>query len=68
MPGRAVYTSTRTVARALDLDPAHRGALELTLEVVADLPVLDELSRYSASSANHRDFQSVVMPSGTRRG
>src|SRR3954451_15027662 len=39
---RGVHVDAETVARALDLDPAHRGALELTLEVVADLPVLDE--------------------------
>src|SRR5205823_2458115 len=39
---RGVHVDAQAITRALDLDPAHRGALELTLEVVADLPVLDE--------------------------
>src|SRR4029078_8806604 len=30
---RGVHVDAQAVARALDLDPAHRGALELALEV-----------------------------------
>src|SRR5215467_2762113 len=43
-PGtRGVHVDPQAVARSLDLDPAHRRALELTAEVVTDLPVLDQL-------------------------
>ena len=37
-----VHVDAQTVTRALDLDAAHRGALELLPQVVADLVVLDE--------------------------
>ena len=60
---RGVHVDAQAVTRALDLDPAHRRALELLAQVVADLPVLDEeLACTPVLSANHRDFQSVVMP------
>ena len=36
-----VHVDAKPVTRALDLDPAHRGRLELGRQVVADLPVLD---------------------------
>ena len=39
---RGVHVDAQAVTRALDLDAAHRGALELLAQVVADLPVLDE--------------------------
>ena len=40
---RGVDVDARAVARALDLDPADRSALELGVQVVADLPVLDDV-------------------------
>lgn len=40
MPGRAVWMSTRTRSRALDLDAAHAGAVQLRLQELADLDVL----------------------------
>ena len=40
---RGVDVDARAVARALDLDPADRRALELGVEVVADLPVLHDV-------------------------
>src|SRR5262249_19384922 len=43
-PGtRGVHVDPQPVARALDLDAPHGGALELSAEVIADLPVLDQL-------------------------
>src|SRR4029077_2916222 len=40
---RGPHVDAQPIAGALDLDAAHRGALELALQVVADLPVLDQL-------------------------
>ena len=37
-----VHVDAQPVTGALDLDPAHRGGLELGHQVVADLPVLDD--------------------------
>src|SRR5262249_24087107 len=39
---RGVHVDPEAVTGALDLDAAHRGALELAPQVVADLVVLDE--------------------------
>src|SRR5680860_124944 len=40
---RGVDIDAKPVTGAFDLDPAHCGPLELALQIVADLPVLDEL-------------------------
>ena len=42
---RGVDVDAQTVARALDLDAAHHRSFQLLLQVVTDLPVLDELVR-----------------------
>ena len=42
---RGVDVDAQTVARALDLDAADHRSLQLLLQVVTDLPVLDELVR-----------------------
>ena len=42
---RGVDVDAEPVTGPLDLDAAHRGALELLAQVVADLPVLDEAVR-----------------------
>src|SRR5438045_105245 len=38
-----VHVDAQAVTRALDLDTAHGSTLELAHEVVADLPVLDQV-------------------------
>ena len=40
---RRVQVDAQAVTRALDFDAADRGALELLAQVVADLPVLDDV-------------------------
>ena len=57
-----VHVDPQPVTGALDLDAADRGVRQLRHEVVADLPVLDDVVAYSLRSANQRDFQSVVTP------
>ena len=61
---RGVHVDAQAVTRALDLDAAHGGPLELLAQVLADLDVLDEeVACTPCPSAIQRDFQSVTMPS-----
>jgi len=63
MRTRGVDVDAQAITGALDLHPAHRGALELAPQVGRGLQSSIRNSRYSFLGAIHRDFHSVVMPS-----